>query len=256
MMMAGFDGSGELSSASKGHERELFVNTFLSQIFPPNYRFGCGDLIDGHTEKSGQVDIVIEYPNFMSFPYLMGGPRLYLAEGVAATIEVKSNLPNQWEEALATAKKVKKLKRIFLPDRDKELAPMLRAAEALRTALGHPAQPLPKVTHELTSYQSVLVNEKYPPQQVPVFLVGYKGWMTQETLSEKLHSTNGVVDSILTLEPLMYHSNSGASSQGIGALFQFIDGLFYFIQKDFMQVPMSDIYSTPRNFFEEIFKTQ
>jgi len=35
MVMAGFYGSGELSSASKGSERELFVNTFLSQIFPP-----------------------------------------------------------------------------------------------------------------------------------------------------------------------------------------------------------------------------
>ena len=253
MLMAGFYGSGELSSASKGSERELFVNSFLSQIFPPSYRFGSGDLIDGYNRMSGQVDIVIEYPNCMSFPYLMGGPRLYLAEGVAATIEVKSNLVGQWDEALATAQKVKELKRIFVPDRDKELEPMLNAADNFSKMLGHSsAGARPKIVHETQSYPSVLVNEKYPPKQVPVFLVGYKGWQSKETLNRKLNEVRDNVDGILTLDPLMYHSNRGASSQGIAALFQFIDGLFHFIQKDFMQVAMSDIYSTPRDFYQKI----
>jgi hypothetical protein len=255
MMMAGFYGSGELSSASKGHERELFINTFLSQIFPPNYRFGSGDIIDGHNEKSGQVDIVIEYSNFMSFPYLFGGPRLYLAEGVAAAIETKSNLCGQWEEALATAAKIKELKRIFIPDRDKELAPMLERSSAFARALGQPGTS-PQVTYETQSYSSVIVNEKYPPQQIPVFIVGYKGWQNKETLNQKLHSTNGLVDAILTLDPLMYHSRSGASSQGVAALFQFIDGLFHYVQKNFMQAPMSDIYFMPRNFHERFFNSE
>jgi len=184
----------------------------------------------------------------------MGGPRLYLAEGVAATIEVKSNLASQWDEALATAKKVKELKRIFVPDRDKELEPMLAAAKKFSEMLGHsPSGVQQKIVHETQSYPSILVNEKYPPQQVPVFLVSYKGWQTKETLSKKLHEVSGVVDGILTLDPLMYHSNRGASSQGIAALFQFIDGLFHFIQKDFMQVSMSDIYSTPRDFYQSIY---
>lgn len=253
MLMAGYYGSGELSSASKGSERELFVNSFLSQIFPPSYRFGTGDVIDGYVQKSGQVDIVIEYPNFMSFPYLMGGPRLYLAEGVAATIEVKSNLVGQWNEALATAQKVKELKRIFVPDRDKELTPMLNTTGKFSEMLGHPEpRARPKIVHETQSYPSVLVNEKYPPQQVPIFLVGYKGWQSKETLNIKLHEVRDIVDGILTLDPLMYHSNRGASSQGTAALFQFIDGLFHFIQKDFMQVSMSDIYSIPRDFYQKI----
>jgi hypothetical protein len=253
MVMAGFHGSNQLSSASKGCERELFVNSFLSQIFPPSYRFGSGDLIDGHTQKSGQVDIVIEYPNCMSFPYLAGGPRLYLAEGVAAIIEVKSSLVGQWDEALSTAQKVKELKRIFVPDRDKELEPMLEAAGKFSQMLGHSSSiARPRVIHETQSYPSVLVNEKYPPQKVPVFFVGYKGWQSKDTLSKKLHEVRDTVDGILTLEPLMYHSNRGASSQGVAALFQFIDGLFHFIQKDFMQVSMSDIYSIPRGFYQEL----
>jgi len=253
MLMAGFYGSGELSSASKGHERELFINTFLSHIFPPNYRFGSGDVIDGHSEKSGQVDIVIEYANFMSFPYLFGGPRLYLAEGVASAIETKSNLCVQWEEALATATKIKKLKRIFIPDRDKELAPMLERLNASAHALGQPGT-AHQVIYDTQSYPSVIVNEKYPPQQIPVFIVGYKGWKNKEIINKKLHSANGVVDAILTLDPLMYHSLSGASSQGVAALFQFIDGLFHYVQKSFMQAPMFDIYFTPRDFHEGFFK--
>lgn len=255
MMMAGFYGSGELSSASKGHERELFINTFLSQIFPPNYRFGGGDVIDGHNKKSGQVDIVIEYANFMSFPYLFGGPRLYLAEGVAAAIETKSNLCGQWEEALATATKIKELKRIFIPDRDKELAPMLERVNAFALARGQPGIS-PQVIYETQSYSSVISNEKYPPQQIPVFIVGYKGWQNKETLGEKLRSANGAVDAILTLDPLMYHCRRGAISQGVAALFQFIDGLFHYVQKNFMQAPMADIYFMPRNYIKYFFNNQ
>lgn len=210
MMMAGFYGSGELSSASKGHERELFINTFLYQIFPPNYRFGSGDVVDGYNKKSGQVDIVIEYANFMSFPYLIEGPRLYLAEGVATAIETKSNLCGQWEEALAAAAKIKELKRIFIPDRDKELAPMFERFDASARALGQSGTS-PQVIYESQSYPSVIANEKYPPQQIPVFVVGYKGWKNKETLSEKLHSADGVIDAILTLDPLMYHCRRGAS---------------------------------------------
>jgi hypothetical protein len=257
ILMAGFEASSELSSATKGAEREIFVNDFLSKIFPPSYRFGTGDLIDGYSAKSGQVDIVIEYPNCMSFPYMNDGPRLYLSEGVATTIEVKSNIVGQWEEALATAHKVKDLQRIFVPYRDKELEPMLQASDkmAAMTGIGG-VRSRPKVVHETLSYPSVLVNEKYPPNRVPVFLVGYKGWKTKETLSKKLNEQRDLVDGILTLDPLMYHSNRGASSQGIMALFQFIDGIFHFIQKDFMQVSMSDIYHMPRDFYQKMYEEE
>lgn len=252
MLMAGFYGSNELSSASKGGERELFVNSFLSQIFPPSFRFGSGDIIDGYGEKSGQADIVIEYANCMSFPYLLGGPRVYLSEGVAASIEVKSNLVGQWDEALETARKIKKLKRIFVPDRDKELQPMLEKAQQFAQQIGHSYR-VPSIQHEKQSYKSVVVNEKYPPNQIPVFLVGFKGWKTTETLNKKFNEVRELVDGILTIDPLMYHSNRVSGSQGEAALFQFVDGVFYFLQKSFMQVPMGDVYGTPRDFYQSFY---
>lgn len=87
------------SSASKGRERECFVNEFLGNILPRPYRFGSGDIID-QKNKSGQVDIVIEYPFQPSLPVFESGPRLYTAEGVAVALEVKSDVAKQWEEVL------------------------------------------------------------------------------------------------------------------------------------------------------------
>ena len=112
-LIAGFDGSSNFSSATKGHERELFVSGLLRQVFPPTFRFGTGDVTDFRGEQSGQVDVVIEFPHIYSLPLTPDGPRLYMSETVAAVIEVKSNLSKQWNEALETAKKLKNLKRRF-----------------------------------------------------------------------------------------------------------------------------------------------
>src|SRR5262249_49094612 len=46
-----------------------------------------------------------------SLPQISGKERLYLAESVAAVIEVKSNLSSQWEEVEKTVREVKKLRR-------------------------------------------------------------------------------------------------------------------------------------------------
>ena len=122
MMLEAFNGGASMSSSTKGNERELFVNFFLSPLFPSHFRFGTGDITDSFESKSGQIDIVIEFPNLYSFPVIQGGPRLYLAEGVAVAIEVKSNLSNQWSEVVSTATKLKSLKRRFKNDRMYELA--------------------------------------------------------------------------------------------------------------------------------------
>jgi hypothetical protein len=96
-----------MTSASKGTERELFVEVFLKNVLPPGYRFGTGDITDVNGHRTGQIDVVIEHASIPSFP-LVGAtiPRLYLAEGVAVAIEVKSDLTKQWDEALSTAKSV------------------------------------------------------------------------------------------------------------------------------------------------------
>ena len=109
MLVGVHQGGGSLSSALKGAERELFVNSFLSQVFPPHFRFGSGDVIDSDERKSGQVDVVIDFPNLYSFPLFNDGPRLYLAVGVAAVLEIKSNVAKQWDQVLRTAEKVKSL---------------------------------------------------------------------------------------------------------------------------------------------------
>ena len=95
-MLNGAHQSGStMSAASKGTERAAFIDQFLSQVFTPQFRFGDGDATDKSGAKSGQLDVVIEYPWVPSLPIVGSDkPRLYLAEGVAAVIEVKSDLGN------------------------------------------------------------------------------------------------------------------------------------------------------------------
>jgi hypothetical protein len=108
-LMAAYSAGVQCTSATKGIEREIFVRRFLAQVLPPIFRFGHGDIIDTSQESSGQIDVVIENPFFPSLPIVDGGPRLYLAEGVAAALEVKSDIRAQWSEVQATASKLSKL---------------------------------------------------------------------------------------------------------------------------------------------------
>jgi len=141
-----YDGNTYGSNATKGKEREDFINLFLSKILPSQFRFGSGEITDLSGNISGQVDIVTEYPLLPSitFPETNANTRLYLAEGVAASIEVKSNLNKQWNEVEKTSENIKKLRRRF-------------------------------------SNTSGMA-----PQQIPLFAVGYKGWKTVKPLEEKI----------------------------------------------------------------------
>jgi hypothetical protein len=79
---------------------------------------------------------------------------LYLAEGVAAAIEVKSDLGKQWSEVKATASKLAKLRRNF------------GKTESARN--------------------------RHPPAVIPLIVVGYKGWQKPDTIKKKLKNTPGV----------------------------------------------------------------
>lgn len=107
-LMAWFDGGSASSSATKGREREAFVHSFFEQILPIPYRVGSGDITDQTGQRSGQVDVVVEYAHLPSFPS-PGGERLYLAEGVAAVLEIKSDVAAKWKEIRMAAEKIKKL---------------------------------------------------------------------------------------------------------------------------------------------------
>ncbi len=136
-----------MSSASKGRERETFIDSFLNEIFPSQFRFGSGDITDSSSNKCGQMDVVIEYPFLPSLPVAGNSPRLYLAEGVAAVIEVKSNVGDQWKEVVASAKRLSKLQRTF----------------GATISMG-----------------------KRPEPRIPLYAVGYDGWKTMETLQKRI----------------------------------------------------------------------
>ena len=92
-----YQASSSMSASSKGTERESFIDEFLSKVLPPVYRFGTGDATDISGNKSGQLDVVVEYPLSPTLPSVGAGQsRLYLAESVAAVIEVKSDISSQW----------------------------------------------------------------------------------------------------------------------------------------------------------------
>lgn len=144
-------GGGSMSSSTKGGEREDFVNKFLSEVMPLPYRFGDGDITDRNGAKSGQVEIVVEYPFLPSLPMIGSKSRLYLSEGVAAVVEVKSSLDSQWNEVQKTAAAVKKLEREF----------------GATFSMGNPPSP-----------------------KIPFFAVGYTGWKSLEALQSKLEDPN------------------------------------------------------------------
>ena len=109
----------------------------LSNVIAPPFRVGNGEITDQTGSTSGQLDIVIEYASSISFPLLRGdSSRLYLAEGVCAVIEVKSNVATEWSDVLRKAEKLSQLKRV------------------------------PGTTGFV---------DPEPPKRIPFFAVGYKG---------------------------------------------------------------------------------
>lgn len=109
--MAHHQAGARLPRTAKGDERELLVREFLEKVFPAPYRFGSGAVTDANGAVSGQLDIVVEWPFFASFPTPGGSQRLYLADSVAFVIEVKSNLVSQWQEAEQSTEKLRRLRR-------------------------------------------------------------------------------------------------------------------------------------------------
>ncbi|MBX5293088.1 hypothetical protein HJB96_09045 [Rhizobium sp. NLR15a] len=174
-LLAGHATGLTLSSSSKGREREEFISGFLSRVFPNSFRFGTGDVTDTNGRRSGQLDVVIEYPFGPSLPAIGGGDvRLYLAESVAAVIEVKSDLQNQWQEVESTAA---------------QLSPLVREFGGM-ISVGRPP----------------------PESRIPIVAVGYEGWKTLETLKAKVESSN--IDAALIIDGGLFISKDGIEATG------------------------------------------
>ena len=177
-----------MSASSKGTERQTFIDNFLSNVLPPIYRFGTGDATDAAGQRSGQLDVVVEYPIAPSLPAVPGGgsTRLYLAESIAAVIEVKSDLSSQWNEAEHTAA---------------QLAPLRRSFGATMTFGGFP-----------------------PAQHIPLFSAAYTGWKTVQTAQTRLAASSDI-SGILIIDSGLFVSSQqfgGIVASGAWALWGLI----------------------------------
>jgi hypothetical protein len=192
-LMGLYDGGSSMTMSSRGRERENFINLFLSSVLPPGYRFGSGDAIDTFNNRSGQLDVVVEFTFLPSLPSLGGKsePRLYLAEGIAAVIEIKSNLSKQWGEVISTASALRPLKRVFQ-------------------------------SPGFTPYGS-------PMQEIPLFAVGYTGWNNIDTVKDKANS--GIVDGILIIDSGLFSTSqnypNGMFVEGPASLWALVSCLHY-----------------------------
>ena len=182
-----------MSASSKGQERQQFIDSFLAHALPPIYRFGTGDATDAAGNRSGQLDVVIEHPFAPTLPIGADKPtRLYLAESVAAVVEVKSDLSSQWGEAKRTAEL---------------LAPVTRTFGAT------------------ISLGAGLMLGGGGRQMVPLYLVGYKGWKTAATVREKLAECPNVAG-ILVIDGGFFCS-ADVEAEGAHGLWAFICHLYH-----------------------------
>ena len=149
-LMAQHLGGHGLPNAVVGHERETFLREFLQKVFPAHRRFATGAITDSQNSISGQVDIAVEFPFIPSFPMPATDQRLLLAESVAVTIEVKSDLGAQWQQVCDTTRQVKLLQR---------------------------------------KMGSIMVLGRAPGPAIPCVAVGYTGHATVDGLANRLVNT-------------------------------------------------------------------
>lgn len=146
-MLKCYNDSALYSSSISGFEREIFQNNLLSKILPSNYRIGSGTIIDAKGNKTGQIDTVIELPFSISFPVSSESNRLFLADTVGATFEIKSDLYNQWDEAIDKVREIKQLNR-----------------------------------YKIESGEFAMLNNL----KIPTFIVAYKGYKKKESVFKKI----------------------------------------------------------------------
>lgn len=223
-LLGAHQASAPLSPATKGPEREQFVEQFLCKVMPTPYRFGTGDATDMAGRKTGQLDVVVEYPFLPSLPAVGSfSHRLYLAEAVAAVIEVKSNLSTQWADALDTTKNVHALQRCL--DR---FSRRVMGGHMTKNSTG--TQVVGATFHGPVEFGSTgisVAGQSLTPDRIPVFAVGYTGWNTLAPLVERVQQKDEI-DGILVLNSQLFVSGRRAGNvqvSGPEALWAFICAL-------------------------------
>jgi hypothetical protein len=100
------------ASDNMGRNREMFCNAFLSNVLPERFSIRTGEIWDSKGHRTGQLDTIVVRDDMPSLAMFLSplASNVYLAEGVFAVIEVKSNLTRaKLKESLATLRKVAKL---------------------------------------------------------------------------------------------------------------------------------------------------
>lgn len=176
-----------MASATRGNEREAFVSEALCSVIAPPFRIETGDITDSAGQRSGQLDTVIEFSSSVSFPMAAGLPRLFLAEGVCAVVEVKSDLSGQWQEVEKTYHAVAKLD-------CKRLATIVVRDGGLK------------------------ISSEDEHGKIPVYAVGYRGWVKPDTLSQKCTEL-GLSGALILESPMFYSAESKRVTIGARAIF-------------------------------------
>ncbi len=206
--MAHVRASALLPNPTKGSERETLVREFLQRVFPAPYRFGSGAIADAAGQTTGQLDVVVEFPFFPSFPAPAGDERLYVAESVAFVIEVKSDLATQWPQVEQTTAKVRPLHRKWR--RHVQMDPNSGLAEIAATI-----------------------------SRIPVVAVGFKGFASAESLRTRIAETpeERRPDCALVVASGAYVGWGGHISTGEEGFFAFCADGSYFMRNVLVAEP-------------------
>ncbi len=216
VLMAHYEAGMLMPSASKGFEREILVSDYFAQVFPPSFRFGTGSITDASGVDTGQVDIVVEWPFFPSFPTPGGAVRLYLADSVALAVEVKSDLAGQWDEIESKVRKVRALRRNW--------------DSHFTYANGRGPQHHGKST-----------------SSIPVVAVGFRGYKSLEALKKRLEATpvEARPDAALIIESGVYRGVKAWTEKGsVGLLALGVD-FAYFLSNVIAALPDFGSYLRP-----------
>lgn len=139
-------------STDLGYTREHFIKEILSSFLPKSVLVGSGEIIDGEGKRSGQQDVIIYRADFPIITSLTP-VNTYLAEGVIATIEVKSNLSTGTPNLNSAFENVKKV------------LSLTKAAEAISGS-----------DEELRKLQEL--------SMIKTYVIGYSGWKDKKSVLE------------------------------------------------------------------------
>lgn len=150
LLLTEYSRSGEQNASDNlGHNREVFCTKFLSGVLPNRLTISSGEIWDSERAKTGQLDLIVVRDDAIPLDF-SGSRRTYLAEGVFAVIEVKSNLTRtNLVEAGKSLERVSRLK--VLPYTGMKISKDTTLNRPLRIAFGYEGATFDTLAKEIDS---------------------------------------------------------------------------------------------------------